>query len=149
MRTNLVPRLRSRVVSLRATNVQATPGEQRTSLDLSLKVMSLVSVADGVIDEAEVELVQDLYAEQTQGAIDAAAVEQAFRIVCADQESVWKELDGSHHLDTRIRREIFDAACEVAASDGALHEAEVALLRRIGSALGLDADDAEARIRHV
>ena len=147
MRSNLVPRLRSLVVTLTSSSSPASPREQASGLDLSLKVMSLVSVADGVVDEAEVELVQDLYAEQSRGAIDAATVEQAFQIVFADQESVWKELSGSHHLDESVRREIFEAACDVAASDGRLHENEVELIRRIGSALGLEAGSVEARIR--
>ena len=147
MRSSLVPRLRSLVVTLTSSTRTGSPSSRRSGLDLSLKVMSLVAVADGVVDESEIELVQDLYAEQSLGAIDAATVQHAFQIVFADQESVWKELSGSHHLDERIRREIFDAACDVAASDGALHEAEVALIRRIGSALGLGASEIEARIR--
>jgi uncharacterized tellurite resistance protein B-like protein len=108
--------------------------------------MSLISVADGVVDEAEIELVEDLYAEQSAGTIDAATVKQAFRIVSADQESVWKDLRGAHHLDERVRREIFGAACDVAASDGALHADEVALIRRLGSVLGFDERHIEDRI---
>ena len=146
MRSNLVPRLRSLVVTLTSSSASVTPRNRRSGLDLSLKVMSLVAVADGVVDEAEIELVQDLYVEQSLGTIDAATVEHAFQIVFSDQESVWKELSGAHHLDEPVRREIFDAACDVAASDGALHEAEVVLIRRIGNALGLAANDIEARI---
>jgi uncharacterized tellurite resistance protein B-like protein len=146
MKSGFAPRLRELVVTLAGSEAVALQRSPRDGLELSLKVMSLISVADGVVDEAEIELVQDLYAEQSAGTIAAATVEQAFRIVSADQESVWQELRGAHDLDERVRREIFDAACDVAASDGALHADEVALIRRLGSVLGLAGRYIEERI---
>jgi uncharacterized tellurite resistance protein B-like protein len=146
MKSGLAPRLRELVVTLAEAEPVAPQRGRGDGLELSLKVMSLISVADGVVDEAEIELVEDLYAEQSAGTIDAATVKQAFRIVSADQESVWKDLRGAHHLDERVRREIFGAACDVAASDGALHADEVALIRRLGSVLGFDERHIEDRI---
>jgi tellurite resistance protein len=141
MKSGFAPRLRELVVTLAGSEAVALQRSPRDGLELSLKVMSLISVADGVVDEAEIELVQ-----QSAGTIAAATVEQAFRIVSADQESVWQELRGAHDLDERVRREIFDAACDVAASDGALHADEVALIRRLGSVLGLAGRYIEERI---
>ena len=151
--TNILTQTLGKLIDkITASRTTATDGNRELALNLSIKVMSLVSVADGKVDDDEVKLVQDVYRDRVGSLIDPATIKKAFYIVVADKDSLLEELRAAHDLDGQLRRDIFTAAVEIAAVDKDLRDEEFDLLRRIGAALALpvsliDEQLAEAKTR--
>jgi uncharacterized tellurite resistance protein B-like protein len=117
-----------------------------SALDLSIKVMSLVSVADGKIDEAEVRQVQEAYLQHAGSMVEPTTIQRAFQIAADDQQAIWQELRAAKGLGEDIRINIFDAAAEIAMIDLHLHDDELNLLKKVGTVLGLPDEHVEEKL---
>lgn len=117
--------------------------DRQAGLELSIKVMALISVADGRIDEAEVKQVQEVYRSSVGGMILPETIERSFRIAMEEQKTLWRDIESTRDLDERVCKDIFDAAVTIAIADQELHEDEVIRIRRLGTALHLSSDYVE------
>ena len=129
--------LRDLVDKIVGEESRISPEHRQEALDVSLAVMALVAAADKHIDESEILMVQELYAKQGGGLVDTATVRRAFDIVVSEEALTWQQLDASKRLSNEVREDIFGAALKIAGADSNLHEDELNLLMRIGTALGL------------
>ena len=146
MLSHLTSTLGNMLEKITAPKGGEAPQDTASALDLSIKVMSLVSVADGKIDEAEVKQVQDAYLQHVGSMVEPATIQRAFQIAADDQQAIWQELRAARNLGEDIRGSIFDAATEIAAVDLHLHENELNMLKKVGNALGLPEEHVEEKL---
>lgn len=106
------------------------------------RVMVLMMMADGVIDDAEVGVIADIYQAITGSPLTEAGVRSEISEAEAAGSSVAHYLGSMQgKLNHNGKSEVVRAAFMVAAADGVIHDDETALLTQIGDALGLSKNE--------
>ena len=104
------------------------------------KVMIHMLLADGVVDDAEVDTASEIHLQITGDALDPAALRNEIAAVQQtgeDFSGALRDLQGS--LNDEGKEIVLKAALFVALADGEFQEEEQDLLARIGSDLGMSA----------
>lgn len=117
--------------------------QQSTSMDLTLKAMALMCLADGDVDDAELRLTGEIYAALSGGKVAERTLKTAIGIVQADPTSAWDDFSRAHLLDAQAREDILRAAYYVANIDEHVDESEVKTLNVLGQKLGFSAADVD------
>lgn len=111
------------------------------------RVMVLMMMADGVIDDSEVRVIADIYQAITGSPLSEAGVRSEISDAEAADSNVAHYLGAMQgKLNRNGKSEVVRAAFMVAAADGVIHEDEKALLTQIGDALGLSRNDVRLMI---
>ncbi|CAN5280178.1 zinc-ribbon domain-containing protein [soil metagenome] len=102
------------------------------------QVMITMLLADGEIDEGEIDAIRRIYRELCGKDLDEATLRQQIDELHAQGISVQQILGGfSGMLNPHGQEKVLEAAYLVAMADGDFHESEQALLVQIGETLGL------------
>jgi tellurite resistance protein len=100
------------------------------------RTMVMMMLADGAVDEAEVQTIRDIFGKIAGRAIERAEVEQEIQAARGDRRGVEEylgELVGS--LNEKGKELVVKAAFFVAAADGKFDESEKQLLGRVAKSL--------------
>lgn len=101
-------------------------------------VMVRMMLADGAIDDKEVEIIRQIYGQLTNRDIPPAAVLAEAESASADQRGVEAFLSPiAGNLNDEGKEMVVQGAFLVAAADGEFHDDEKTLLASIGHALGM------------
>lgn len=146
MIANLTRTLGEMIEKIKPGNSAALAQGGESALDLSIKVMALVSAADGRVDEAEVKQVQEIYRERVGSLVSLETIERSFNIALDDRHVLWRDIQSTRQFEEHVRQDIFDAAVAIAAADQELHDREISLLRQIGAAMGLSPEYVATRM---
>jgi tellurite resistance protein len=100
------------------------------------RTMVMMMLADGAVDESEVETIRDIYGKITGRPIERAEVEQEIQQARSDRLSVEDYLGGViGMLNDKGKELVVKAAFFVAAADGKFEDSEKQLLGRIAKSL--------------
>ena len=102
------------------------------------RVMVLMMLADGNVDEAEMASIQDLLGKVSKRTVERAEIESEIAAARKDSKSVEDYCRGmTGYLNESGKEMVVRAALMVAAADGKFEDAEKELLARIAKALEL------------
>ena len=102
------------------------------------RVLVLMALADGVVDEKEIEMVQEIYQKVTNTEISLDAVNSEIEVARNDKRGVNQFLTKmAGTLNPGGKELVLQAAFFIAAADGEFQEEEVAMLESIGKALAM------------
>lgn len=102
------------------------------------RVLVLMALADGVIDEKETEMIQSIYHKVTNVEISLDAVNSEIEVARNDKRGVNQFLSKmAGTLNSEGKELVLQAAFFIAAADGEFQEEEVAMLESIGKALAM------------
>ncbi len=116
-------------------NAQQVEAEYHTAIK---KVMIHMLLADGVIDDSEVETTRDIYSKLTGKDVSTDEIRNEINHIQNTREDLSKyltKLQGS--LNDEGKEMVVRAAMFVALADGEFHEDEKALVGKVGSDLGM------------
>ena len=115
---------------------QAAAGEEARFREAIKRTMVMMMLADGAIDEAEVQTIREIFGKIAGRTIERAEVDQEIQQAKGDRRSVEEYLGGVvGMLNEKGKELVVKAAFFVAAADGKFDESEKALLARIAKAL--------------
>lgn len=104
------------------------------------RVMVQMMLADGEVDEEEIEAIRNIYGQLTNAEISADEVRVAISQVRRDRQDISTSLARcAGYLNDNGKEMVVKAAFLVAAADGEFHEEEKALLAEVGQSLGMTA----------
>ncbi|MGB0716884.1 MAG: TerB family tellurite resistance protein, partial [Phycisphaerae bacterium] len=109
---------------------------QHTTDEVRIKLLVMVAIADGHWDRREVALVERMAARSGMSVAEVEALRD-------DPTFTMKELSQAIPQDNAGRIAFFADLVRVACADRDVHERELALLVRVGTALGFQADEVE------
>lgn len=118
-----------------AANAQKVEAEYHIAIK---KVMIHMLLADGVIDDAEVETTRDIYSKLTNKPISAEDIRSEIRVIQDNKEDLSQylvRLQGT--LNDEGKEMVVRAALYVAMADGEFHADEKALVGKVGTYLGM------------
>jgi tellurite resistance protein len=102
------------------------------------RVMVQMMLADGEVDEEEVQTIREIYGELTNSELSDADVRSEISLVEREQQDVATSMaQFAGYLNDSGKEIVIRAAFLVAAADGEFHDDEKALLAEIGQALGM------------
>jgi tellurite resistance protein len=102
------------------------------------RVMVQMMLADGEVDEGEVQTIREIYGELTNSELSDADVRSEISLVEREQQDVATSMaQFAGYLNDSGKEIVIRAAFLVAAADGEFHDDEKALLAEIGQALGM------------
>lgn len=102
------------------------------------KVMIHVLLADGVIDDSEVETTRDIYSKLTGKEISAETIRIEIMEIERTREDLYQYLTNLQGgLNDEGKEMVIRAALFVALADGEFHDDEKALIGKIGEKLGM------------
>ncbi|KQR69007.1 molecular chaperone DjlA [Rhizobium sp. Leaf384] len=118
--------------------------ETRRKVAFSVAMIALsakMAKADGVVTEAEVSAFRQIFKFPEDQAQNVARLYNLARQDVAGYEAYAEKLSGlcvSGEADCPVLEDIVDGLFHIAKSDGALHEKELAFLRRVAEIFGMD-----------
>lgn len=120
-----------------------TPAEYERALR---RVLALLIITDGHIDDAEIATMQRVYSAVTGSQLSRAAVLEEARDVAAHPTSAARYLsEVVGYLNERGKEQVLRGAALVVGADGRVHAAEAEMVRRLGAVMQLD----EKRVEYV
>lgn len=112
------------------------------------RVLALLVISDGHIDDAEITTVQRVYSAVTGAQLSRQAVVDEARDVAEHPTSAARYLsEVVGYLNDRGKEQILRGAALVTGADGYVHESEAEVVRRLGSVMQLDEDRIEYVLR--
>ena len=106
-----------------------------------LRVLALLVVSDGHIHDAEISVVQRVYAAVTGSHLSWDAVTAEAADVAQHPTSAARYLaEVVGYLNDRGKEQVLRGAALVSGADGSVHEAESDMVRRLGAVMQLDED---------
>jgi tellurite resistance protein len=114
------------------------------------RVMALISLADGEVDEAEVQTMASIFGQLAGREIDATVVEDELERAQAEGGSVGDYLGRiGPRLNDHGKEMVLRAAFLVAAADGVFQEEEKRMLGEVGQALQMSAAHVNGVLTHL
>lgn len=102
------------------------------------RVLVLMALADGVVDDKEIEMVQSIYTKVTNVEISLDEVNAEIEVARNDKRGVNQFLSKmAGTLNPSGKELVLQAAFFIAAADGEFQEEEIALLESIGKSLDM------------
>lgn len=112
------------------------------------RVLALLVISDGRIDDAEIATVQRVYSAVTGSQLSREAVIAEAREVAEHPTSAARYLgEVVGYLNDRGKEQVLRGAALVTGADGHVHEAEAELVRRLGGVMQLDPERTEYVLR--
>jgi tellurite resistance protein len=114
------------------------------------RVMVRTMLADGSIDEEELQLIRGVFLNLAGRALEPSELEAEIAAARRDPVDVaasLRELAGM--LNDRGKTAVYKAAYLVAAANGTIDRAETELLNRVSQALGLTTEQAQQAVREL
>jgi uncharacterized tellurite resistance protein B-like protein len=113
-----------------------------------LRVLALLVVSDGEIHNAEVAMVQRVYAAVTGEQLTRPRITAEAREVADQPMTVARYLaDVVGYLNDRGKEQVLRGAALVSGADGRVHRSEAEMIRRLGAVLQLDDERIEDILR--
>lgn len=113
-----------------------------------LRVLALLVISDGHIDDAEVATVQRIYSAVTGRILTREEVHAEARAVADEPTTAARYLSRVvGYLNDHGREQVLRGAAMVSGADGRVQEVEVDLIRRLGAVLQLPAERVEYLLR--
>lgn len=101
--------------------------------------MLATSVADGEVDEDELEAIAEIYLQIFGGELESSWIQDTARLMLSDEYDIGKTLAGNEVLiEDSMKPVILRAAYFVAAADGKVDDREKDLLLTIAAALKME-----------
>lgn len=118
-----------------ASEVNQIKAEFETTM---IRVMVQMMVADGKVEEEEIETMQQIYLSLTDKELSSHEIEKEISASHTSKEDVLLTLvDAEPFLNSQGKEMVFKAALIIAASDGNIDEAEKEFMLEIATALGI------------
>lgn len=126
--------------SFRENVLESSPEQSRAEFHPTMRrIMILMLLADGSIDQAEIEVVKSVYAKVSGYALSDEEVRAEIEAASQEKIKVKEYLKKvTPYLNKTGKARVLKSAYYVASADGFLHDDEQALMEEISQALDMD-----------
>lgn len=137
--------------SFRENVLESSPETSRAEFHPTMRrIMILMLLADGSIDEVEIEVIKSIYARVSGYALSDEEIREEIEAATQENLKVNEYLKKvTPYLNKNGKARVLESAYYVASADGVLHDDEQALMEEISQALDMESTHYESVIDSI
>ncbi len=137
--------------SFRESVLESSPETSRAEFHPTMRrIMILMLLADGSIDEVEIEVIKSVYARVSGYALSDEEIREEIGVATQEKLKVNEYLKKvTPYLNKKGKARVLKSAYYVASADGILHDDEQALMEEISVALDMEPTDYKSVIDSI